>query len=184
MTTALLAMDSEWEVLPRNILGIWRMMQWRKWLREVLESSLMRVPYVHFQHGIYFWVFLPIKVNEGQRRDFQVIRGILNGKHSWPEESCLSRGTLQYICGCRHTLTWIVHSIKMVLVRDVCDSSWTGERTQEHWDPTTGINSLGPPRQNAKFCTHTTGVILKLHNDPSNSYRCRDQHSVVPWFLR
>ena len=100
-----------------------------------------------FQYWLYLWVLLPRKGNEGQRGGLQVIRGSQRGKHFWPAVPWLSRGTLYSRCGGWHTPNPIVKFRQMVPGRDIWDSTWTRERTQECQDPTTSRNILGPPRK-------------------------------------
>ena len=142
------------------------------------------VPLCILQYGLYIWVLLPRNRKEVHRVKLQVIRGSLLGNNFWPAVPCLSSGTLYLRCGIRHTPTQIVNFIKMVLSRDIWDSPWTGEKTQEFQDPTPSINNLLPPKQNSNYCTHATGVILELYDEASNPYGCGYQHSVMQRVLR
>ena len=137
-----------------------------------------------FQYGLYLWVLLPRIGKEGQRGKLQVIRGSPCGKNFLPEVPCISYGAIYSRRGSQHTPTRIFNFRQTVPGRDIWDSSWTGEITQECQEPTPSRNPLRPLRKNAKSWTHATGVILRLHDEASNSYRCGDQNSVVPRVIR
>ena len=136
------------------------------------------------KNGLYLRVLIPRKGKEGRRGSIQVIRGIPHGKHIWKGVPWIYHGTLHSRHVCRNTPSRIVHSRQIVLERYIWDVEWTGEGYQERQEQITSRNSLGPLRQNSKSCTHATGLILQLHNDASNSYRCRYHHYIVSRVLR